>query len=456
MRPIDYASQNRDAAVARLVEFLRIPSVSAVPEHRADVRRAADWLAQRLAAAGADQVRIDDTPGHPVVLARAAGPPDGLRVLVYGHYDVQPADPIEAWTSGPFAPTVRDGNVYARGASDDKGQVLAHIDALEAYSRTVGRPPVTLLFVIEGEEEIGSPNLASWLIDHASELAADVALVSDTAMLGPDQPTLTYGLRGLCYLEVEVRGPAHDLHSGQYGGAVVNPANALCAMIAALHDAEGRVAVPGFYDAVRPLAPEERQALARVPFDEAVFRAATGRAGGYGESGYSTVERLWARPTLDVNGIVSGWTGVGAKTVLPAFATAKISARLVPDQEPAGIGRLLREHLERIAPPGVQVTVRELHGAAPVIVDRRLPAVQAAAWALEQVFGQPAVFAREGGTVPVVATLQSLLHIPPVLIGFGLPDDHVHGPDEKFGLEQLARGTLTLTLLLERLASEGG
>ncbi len=453
MKPVDAAAQNREAALERLLEFLRIPSVSAVQAHGEDVRRAAEWLAQRLQAAGANEVRIDETPGHPVVYARAAGPIEAPQVLVYGHYDVQPAEPLEAWTSPPFEPTVRNGAVYARGASDDKGQLSAYLEALEAFHQTVGGPPVTLLFVIEGEEEIGSPNLTSWLLEHAAELAADVALVSDTSMLAPDRPTLTYGLRGLAYLEIEVHGPAHDLHSGQYGGAVANPANVLCAMIAALHDSQGRVAIPGFYDAVRPLTAEERAALASVPFDKTVFRKAAGEAGGYGEAGYTDVERLWARPTLDVNGLVAGWTGEGAKTVLPKVARAKISMRLVPDQDPASIGRITREHLERIAPPGVRLTVRELQGAAPVIVDRDLPAVRAAAQALEQAFGQPAAFAREGGTVPVVATLQALLGVPPVLIGFGLPDDHAHGPDEKFGLDQLARGTAAIIHLLERLAT---
>lgn len=453
MPAIEYARAARDSAIQRLSEFLRIPSVSAVPEHDADIRRAAQWLVQRFEAIGVEEVRLDETAGHPVVYARAEGPPGAPAVLVYGHYDVQPAELKDGWTTPPFEPQLRGGAICARGASDDKGQVAIHLEALEAFRRTAGRPPVTVVYVIEGEEEIGSPHLNDWLERNADRLKADVALVSDTAMLGPDRPAITYGLRGLAYLEVEVRGPAHDLHSGQYGGAVVNPANALCAMLAKLHDADGRVAIPGFYDRVVRVDDAERASLNAVGFNEEAFRQAADIAGGYGEAGYTTLERLWIRPTLDVNGIVAGWTGSGAKTVLPAVAMAKISMRLVPDQEPAEIGRLASQYLYQIAPPGVRVTVRELQGAAPVVVDRNLPAVQAAAAALEEVYGRAPAFIREGGTVPAVASLRSILGIPPLLIGFALPDDNAHGPDEKFELEQLTRGIATVILLLERLGA---
>jgi acetylornithine deacetylase/succinyl-diaminopimelate desuccinylase-like protein len=409
-----------------------------------------------MQGAGIRDVRIDPTPGHPVVCGAWTGAPGRPTVLVYGHYDVQPPDPEDLWVSPPFQPTLRDGRVYARGASDDKGQLLVHLEAFEACRLAAGGPPVNLRFVFEGEEEIGSPNLAGWLEAHAAELAADVALVSDTAMVAPNQPSLIYGLRGLAYLEVEVTGPPRDLHSGQFGGAVLNPAHVLCALIADLHDAEGRVAIPGFYDAVRPLDDAERALLAAVPFDLAAFRSATGQAGGWGEPGFSLVERLGARPTLDVNGLWSGWTGAGAKTVLPSKAGAKVSMRLVPDQDPPTIARLFTEHLQRLAPAGVSVAVRDLHGGYPALVDRSIPAMRAAAQAYEQAFGRAPVFAREGGTIPVVALFRTMLGIPTVLMGFGLPDDNLHAPNEKLELANFERGIETVIHFWEAYAREAG
>lgn len=451
---LEHIRGQQDEALARLMEYLRIPSISTVPALKGEMHRAAEWTADRMRSAGLTDVRIDDTPGHPVVYGQWLGAPGAPTVLIYGHYDVQPPDPEELWTSPPFEPTIRDGYLYARGSSDDKGQALLHLEAIAALLASTGRLPVNVKVVIEGEEEIGSPHLQPWVEAHAAQLAADVALISDTAIVAPDQPSITYGLRGLAYLEVAVTGPKRDLHSGQYGGAVHNPANALCQLIAQLHDDQGRVAIPGFYDRVRILEDEERAELARLPFDLGAFRDATGNAGGWGEAGYSIVERLGARPTLDVNGIWSGWTGPGAKTVLPATAGAKVSMRLVPDQDPGEIARLFADHVRSLAPAGLEVTVRELHGGWPALTDRGLPAMRAAAKAYEGAFGRPPVYTRDGGTIPVVAMLQQVLGVPTVLMGFGLPNDNLHAPNERFRLENFYRGMETSALFLTALAEE--
>ena len=455
MTPYEHARGERAAALARLVELAAIPSVSTVPEQAGAVRQAAEWVAARMRAVGLTGVRVDDTPGHPVVYGEWLGAPGAPTVLIYGHYDVQPVDPVELWTTPPFTPSLRDGYLYARGASDDKGQALIHLEAIGAWMAAAGRLPVNVKVFIEGEEEVGSPSLPAWVRAHAAALAADVAVISDTAIVAPDQPSITYGLRGLAYMEIEVRGPARDLHSGQFGGAVLNPANALCRMIAALHDAHGRVTVPGFYDRVRPLDDAERAELARVPFDMGAFHAATGSAGGWGEEGYSLTERLGARPTLDVNGLWSGWSGPGAKTVLPAVAGAKVSMRLVPDQDPDEIGALFARHVAALAPAGAEVTVRSLHGAWPALVDRNLPAMRAAARAYETAFGRAPVYAREGGSIPVVALLARALGLPSVLMGFGLPDDNLHAPDERFLVANFHRGIETAIAFLDNLAHEG-
>jgi acetylornithine deacetylase/succinyl-diaminopimelate desuccinylase-like protein len=452
MTPTDYARVHRVDALDRLTAFLRIASVSAAPEHATDMRQAACWVAERLRDAGMETVRVDETRGHPVVFAHRTVAPNAPTVLVYGHYDVQPPEPLEQWVTPPFEPTERDGALYARGASDDKGQLLAHIEAAAAFHHTAGAPPVNLTYVIEGEEEIGSPSLPRWLAEHRGQAAADVAVISDTAIVGRDQPSIVYGLRGLAYLEIDIAGPSHDLHSGQFGGGVHNPADALCRIVAALHDTDGRVSIPGFYDRVRPLSDDERTELARVPFDTAAFRAAAGAAGGWGEPGYSTVERLGARPTLDVNGLWSGWTGTGAKTVLPATAHAKVSMRLVPDQDPDDINQLFSAHIARIAPPDVTVVVRSLHGARPVRIDRGIPAVRAAARAYERGFGRAPVFSLEGGSIPVVALLKEQLGLDTVLMGFGLPDDNLHAPNEKIDLAQFRQGVDTVIAFLEELA----
>ena len=445
----------REAALERLLSLLAIPSVSTASEHAPDVRRAADWLGARLREAGMTEVRVDETEGHPIVYgSRIVG--DGRpTVLIYGHYDVQPPDPLEAWRHPPFEPTVRDGILFARGAADDKGQLLAQVEALAAWDRA-GGPPTDVKIVLEGEEEVGSPSLAPWLRAHAEELAADVAVISDSAMVARGVPAILYGLRGMAYMEIEVCGPQHDLHSGQYGGAVLNPAGALARILAGLQDAQGRVLIPGFYDDVLPIEDAERAALSRVPVDMAAFRAATGDAGGWGEPGYSIKERIGARPSLDINGLLSGWTGEGAKTVLPERASAKVSMRLVPHQDPEAIARAFEAHVRALAPDGLKVEVRSLHGAVPAVVPRDIPAMRAAAHAYEVGFGTAPVFTREGGSIPVVADFETVLGLPTILMGFGLPDDNLHAPNEKFELAQFHGGIDTAVAFHAALAEVHG
>ncbi|MCU0522574.1 MAG: dipeptidase [Anaerolineae bacterium] len=454
--PLLYAHEHQPRFLEELKAFLRIPSISAQPVRRPDVEVAAEWLRDQLRAAGFPRAEVLPTGGHPVVYAEwlAAGP-DAPTVLTYGHYDVQPPDPALEWLSPPFEPTVRGENLYARGASDDKGQLYAHVKAAEAYCATVGAPPVNLKVIVEGEEEIGSPNLDPFIEAHRELLAADVALISDSHILAPDTPSIVYALRGLAYLQVEVEGPAFDLHSGIYGGAVNNPLNALCRMLAGLQDAEGRVLIPGFYDAVRPLDAAERAELARVPFDREAWLEEAGVSTDWGDPDYTVVERATARPTLDINGIWGGYIEAGAKTVLPSKAYAKMSMRLVPDQDPAEIARLVREHLERVAPPSVSIVVRDLHGGSGAIVDRNSPAMRAAAQAYAEAFGSSPVFVREGGSIPVVATFQRALGIETVLMGFGLPDDRLHSPNEKLYLPNFTRGVDTVIRFFDLLARAG-
>jgi acetylornithine deacetylase/succinyl-diaminopimelate desuccinylase-like protein len=451
--PLAYARANQDQFLPELIEFLRIPSVSTQPEHRPDIERAARWLRDQLLAAGFPVAQVMPTPGHPVVYAEwlAAGP-QAPTVLIYGHYDVQPPDPLELWDSPPFEPTVVGDDVFARGASDDKGQLYVHVKAIQAFERTAGAPPINVKCIFEGEEESGSPSLEPFIRQHTDLLAADVAVISDTHILGPDMPSIVYALRGLAYVEVEVTGPDHDLHSGIYGGAVHNPINALCAMTAKLHDEDGHITIPGFYDRVRELSPAEHAELARVPFDRQAWLDEAGVKADWGEPEYTIVERTTARPTLDVNGMWGGYIQPGAKTVLPSKAFAKISMRLVPDQEPAQIAQLLRDYLAQIAPPTVDVAVRGLHGGAGAIVRRDSPAMQAAFRAYAEAFGREPVFVREGGSIPVVATFQEVLGIETILIGFGLPDDRLHSPNEKFHLPNFYKGIETIIHFLHFLA----
>ena len=451
MNAQEYARQHHAQVVDELIEFLKIPSISTMPEHRPDIRRAAEWAVANLRAIGFE-ARLYETPGNPIVYGEwlKAGP-DAPTVLVYGHYDVQPVDPIELWQTPPFEPTVRDGNLYARGAADDKGQVFAHIKAAQALLETTGKLPVNLKFIIEGEEENGSPSLEPFIAAHADLLAADAVLISDTHSRSLDQPTIVYALRGMSYMEIEVFGPRRDLHSGSYGGMVHNPAQALCEIIAQLHDADGKITVPGFYDRVRSLGAEERAELDKAPYTESELKAETGVPAAWGEPEYRLHERTGARPTLEVNGLVSGWTGAGAKTVLPSKALAKVSCRLVADQDPDEIYALVKAYVAQITPPTVRSEVRLLHKGSSAITDRHSPVMQAAIAAFEEGWGARPIFTREGGSIPVVADFQRILGAPVVLMGFGLPDDALHAPNEKFTLECLYRGIATSISFLEKV-----
>lgn len=447
--PIAYAQAHREQHLAELIEFLRIPSVSTQPEHKGDVDNAAHWLAGRLTAVGLENVRVIQTAGHPLVYADWLHAPDAPTVLVYGHYDVQPAEPFDLWQSPPFVPTVRDEYLYARGASDDKGQVYLHIKAVEALLQSYGRLPLNIKFIIEGEEEMGGASLSAFIPQNRDLLAADVALVSDTMMVSPEQPAIVYGLRGMCYVLLDIQGPKRDLHSGSFGGGVDNPLNVLGHIIAKLKDETGHVLIPGFYDQVRPLTPEERDILARYPFDEAGWLAETGVPQPWGEPAFTLVERLGARPTLDVHGVIGGYTGAGGKTVLPAHAHAKFSMRLVPDQDPAKIKTLVQAYVASIMPPTVTYQLH-FQGSAPAsLSDLHHPAMAAAKLACQATFGREPVFMREGGSIPVVAEFQTILGLETVLLGFGLQSDQIHAPNERFYLPNYFRGIETSIRFLQ-------
>jgi acetylornithine deacetylase/succinyl-diaminopimelate desuccinylase-like protein len=449
-----FVVDNRDRLLSELLDYLRIPSVSTDPRRSADVRAAAEFSAAALARTGLE-ASVLDTAGHPVVVATGPAVPGAPKVLVYGHYDVQPAEPLEAWHADPFEPVVGDGFITARGASDDKGQVYAHVKGVEALLAVDGTLPVNLAFLIEGEEEIGSPSLPAFLEAHADALAADVVVISDGAMVAPGVPTITYGLRGLAYATLRVRGAGRDLHSGAYGGGVPNALDALARLLAGLKDERGRILVPGFYDDVRDLTPEERAALARVPFDEQAFRADAGVSATPGEAGYSLLERIWARPTLDVNGLSGGFQGAGAKTVIAAEAMAKVSCRLVPDQEPQAVFDGLRAHLLAHAPEGVAVEVLPEGLGRPAMTPLDAPSTHAARAALLEVWGTEPVFARSGGSIPIVADFQRVLGAEPLLIGFGREDDRAHAPNERFAVDDYLQGVRVSAALLRHLASMG-
>jgi len=450
-----YLEENRDRFVEDLKAALRIPSVSAQPKHKEDVRRCAQHIADHLRSLGMTRAEVVPTAGHPVVYAEWLGAPGKPTALLYGHYDVQPPEPLELWTTPPFEPTLRDGKLYARGACDDKGQVYMHLKAIESHMRVNGRLPLNLKLVIEGEEEVGSESLETFLREKRSQLDADVIVVSDTTMLGPDQPALCYALRGILYTEIHVQGPARDLHSGEFGGSVMNPANALSAIIAALKDGDGRITVPGFYDRVRPIGPEERARFESLPFDEAGFIRESGVPKPFGERGFSTYERITVRPTLDVNGIWGGYIGEGSKTVLPARASAKVSMRLVPDQNPDELFPRFEAYVKKLAPPSVTVEVKNLHGAQPFITDPDHPALDAARRALSRAWTKPAALVREGGSIPVSTTFQKTHNLPMIFMGFGLHDDQVHAPNEKFSLTSFHGGTKSVAYLYEELANAG-
>ncbi len=447
-----YMQEHRERFLAELFDFLRIPSVSTDPMMANQVKRCATWLRDHLVQIGFTTATVHETAGHPIVYAERCDRPGAPTLLLYGHYDVQPPDPLSLWKTPPFEPEVRDGKIFARGATDDKGQLFSHIKGLEALIATTGGLPVNVKLLIEGEEEVGSEHLEGWIEANRELLACDAVVISDSSMYGPGQPSITYALRGLAYFEITVTGPGHDLHSGMYGGAVPNPINALARLIASLHDDDGTVAVPGFYDGVVPLEDDERAAFAALPFSEADFIKEFGGRGVSGEPGYTSLERIWARPTLDCNGIIGGFTEEGAKTVLPSEARAKFSCRLVPGQTPDDIEAKVLAHLRAKAPDTIQVDVKLHHGGHPVITERDNPTVQAACRALKRAWDREPVFIRSGGSIPVVATFAQVLSVPSVLVGLGLQDDRLHSPNEKFDLINFERGVTTAAYLYQEAA----
>ena len=449
-----YLTEHDGRIHSELYEFLRIPSVSARSEHDGDTARAAEWVATSLRAAGLSAT-VHPTAGHPVVIGEWRNAPAGApTVLIYGHYDVQPAEPLDLWTSPPFEPTLRDGRIYARGSVDDKGQLFLHVKALEAHLKVRGTLPVNVIVLAEGEEEVGSEHLEAFIRANESMLAADAVVISDSAMFAPGLPSILSSLRGLAYFQIDVQGPSGDLHSGSYGGAVANPAMALARILATMHDADGRIAIEGFYDDVREWDEAVLKQMKGLPFDEENFLRETGSPTALGEKGYTTLERLWARPTCEVHGLLSGYTGEGAKTVLPAKAMAKVSCRLVPDQDPARIERLMFEHVAKVAPDGVKVVVRHLHGGRPWRASLDGPLFDAGRRALSAAFGREPVITGEGGSIPVVGDFQRILGAPVLLMGFGLPGENAHAPDEWLSDENFVRGMRAAAVLLDELAKK--
>jgi acetylornithine deacetylase/succinyl-diaminopimelate desuccinylase-like protein len=442
----------KESYLEELKEYIRIPSISTDPQYKGEVLRASEFLVEKMRAAGLTAERIE-TDGHPLVYGEWMGAPGKPTVLFYGHYDVQPVDPIELWRNPPFEPTVEGDKLVARGATDDKGQSYTHVKAVAALLAERGKLPVNVKFLVEGEEEAGGQAIDDYVKkDAGKRLAADCVLVSDTSLYAPGQPSLIYGLKGLAYMEIKVTGPNRDLHSGTFGGAVFNPLNALGYIIASLRDPKtGKILIPHFYDDVRPLEDWERQEFAKLPFDEGDYRKELGVPELFGEEGYSTRERTWGRPTCDVNGIFGGYMGKGAKTVLPSWGGAKVSMRLVPDQDPKKIAALFTEHVHAVAPPGVTVEVESLHGADPVVVEVQGPIVDAALDAMQDIWGARPVRIREGGSIPIVSTFASVLRCPVLLLGFGLNDDGLHSPNEKFNISHFYNGIRSVARMLDRL-----
>lgn len=450
-RVLAYLQENEPPHVAQLCDWLRIPSISSQREHKADVAAAGRFIADELRGLGL-YVEVIEGHGHPLVYAESERRPGRRTLLFYGHYDVQPVDPVGLWTNLPFEPTIRDGKIFARGAVDDKGQLYCHVKALEAYQRQGIDLPVNVKFIIEGEEECGGRTVYDYTENHTDRLACDAVVISDTTLYNEQVPGICYSLRGLVFMEIRVSGPAMDLHSGGYGGVVQNPANALAEIIAKLKSADGRCLVPGFYDDVLELDAEERAAFASLHYTEEILRRETGAPAGFGEQGYTILERMWARPTCDVNGLVSGYGGEGAKTIIPAQALAKVSMRLVPNQDPGKIATAFTRYVESICPPGVRCEVVTMGTADPVMVPRESPLMQAGMRALEQGFGARPVFIREGGSIPIVGTFQACLKAPVLLLGYGLPTDNAHSPNETFHLRNFRDGARTSAILLHEAA----
>jgi acetylornithine deacetylase/succinyl-diaminopimelate desuccinylase-like protein len=449
---LDYIDGQRQQYQADLFELLRIPSVSADPAHAADVRRAAEWIRSHLQGIGLTAELID-TGGHPIVYAESPPVPGAPVALVYGHYDVQPPDPLDEWVTPPFEPTVRDDKVFARGATDDKGQMLTHVKGIQSWLAAAGKLPLQVKLLIEGEEEVGSEHLEAFLKANTERLTCDCVVISDTSQFAPGVPAITYGLRGIAYFELRLIGPKQDLHSGVFGGGVANPANALTKILGALVDDDGRVTIPGFYDDVKPLTNRERKEFAALPFEEKAFTVQLGVDALAGEKGFTTLERRWARPTLDINGLTSGYQGAGAKTVLPARASAKFSCRLVPNQEPKKITANLRRRLTELLPPGIRMELLEHHGAPGIVMPLDSPYLQAAAAAIEAGFERRPVFIREGGSIPIVNTFDDVLDADVLLLGWGQNDDNPHSPNEKFSLADYHRGIRASAALWSELAA---
>ncbi len=457
MDPLAYAEERREETLRELVEFARIPSVSTDPAYAAHIGEAAAWVAERMRRAGFEEVRINPTEGHPIVTCSWLKAPGAPTILVYGHYDVQPPDPLEKWASPPFEPTVRDGRLYARGVSDDKGPMLIPVKAAEAFLRTRGRLPVNVKLIIEGEEERGSAHLGPFVRAHAGELAADFVLSADGAMWRPDEPSITVASRGIAALEFAVAGAAKDLHSGRHGGGIANPLHAIARLVASLHDDSGRVAVAGFYDQVRPASNAAREAIARLPFSEERYLASIGAPAGAGEAGYSLLERQWLRPTLELNGLSGGYQGPGTKTVIPSTARAKITCRLVPDQEPAAITAAISEHLRRHRPPGVtlEIAADEGHGSKAYAIPDDHPGLLLAERVLAEVYGKQALRVRMGATIPIGLIFREALGAETVFFSFSTADEDYHAPNEFFRLQRLADGLKAWIRYWELLGEEG-
>ena len=449
---VNFINSHKESYIDELKEFLRIPSISTLAENKRDMITAAEFVVAKLRTAGMENVKIIETKGHPLVYADWLNAPGKPTVLIYGHYDVQPVDPINLWDSPPFEPTIKAGKIYARGATDDKGQMFMHIKSVEAFMKTKGSLPLNVKFIIEGEEEIGSGNLEEFVGKNQELLKCDSVLISDTSLYGPGIPTLTYGLRGLCYMEVEVTGPNRDLHSGTFGGGVDNPINVLAEMISKLKDTSGKIKIPGFYDSVIKLTKKERENFKALPFSEKKYAQELGVKQLNGEKGFSTLERVWARPTLDCNGIFGGFIGEGAKTVLPSKATAKISMRLVPNQDPKKISKLFKSYITKVAPKTVKINIKDLHGAYPIATSLDDKATLAAANALSKVFGKKTVFMREGGSIPIVVVFAKKLKASPVLMGMGLNTENLHSPNEHFNLNHFHLGILSSARFLDEFS----
>lgn len=441
---------NRDRYMEELFEFLSIPSISSSNKHDDDTRKAAEWLVENIRKAGIEKVSLKETAGHPLIYGEWLGAGDDAEtVLIYGHYDVQPVDPLDLWDADPFKPYIKNGKIYGRGTSDDKGQLFAHIKAIEAHFKENGKLPVNVKLFIEGEEECGGENSDKFIIENKEMLKCDTVLISDTEWFAKGLPSICYSLRGISFVEIEVRGPNRDLHSGTYGGAVDNPINVLCWMAANLKDRYGRITIPGFYDDVLSLSHEEREGFKKLPFDLQEYKNELGVRHLFGENEYTTLERTWARPALDINGIIGGFTGRGAKTVIPSVASAKISMRLVPNQNAQDISAKIKAYLEEIAPPTVNVKVDVLHGGNPVLAPRDSKGVKAAMSSLKKAFGTEVVFMREGGSIPICETFGEALRAPVVLMGLGLTDDNIHSPNESFAVDNFFGGIKASALFLD-------